>query len=404
MNASKVQTLLKDELLALARKGRSAWNEWASRNPGAYVDLSGVDFHDPKNREIDFEAFEFPGLTNFRNSNFLNAVFSEAKFHDSAKFGGAKFDGTKTEFNNATFGGEDTSFRDCKFNSTKTHFRSVKFHSQATRFSNSVFSGGNISFREAEFVGKRTLFIRSKFGPKSVSFRKSIFKTSDPDFSDSEFGGPLNFQLARFSEVPDFRRTQIAAHFTFDKISVGSSLVPVKGKSFLSKAKDSSAADKFRRLKELAIVSKDHDREQNFFAGELVSKRFHETHGVALVLSYLYEWTSNFGRSVARPFGFLIFNWLFFGIFYFASAESTRTSSDYSLTATLDSLANGLRMSVATLFPFITFSRKMLSDAKTELFDGSQHWWIDLFSFTEALIGLALVFLVGLALRNRFRI
>jgi hypothetical protein len=53
---------------------------------------------------------------------------------------------------------------------------------------------------------------------------------------------------------------------------------------------DTETVDKLHRLKYLAIDAKDHDWELKFPTGAYRSKRFHETNGLALFLSYLYDW------------------------------------------------------------------------------------------------------------------
>ena len=64
---------------------------------------------------------------------------------------------------------------------------------------------------------------------------------------------------------------------------------------------DPEAADKFRRLKQLAVDAKDHKRELAFLADEFRAERFHEINGLRLIPNYLYDWLSDFGRSLWRP-------------------------------------------------------------------------------------------------------
>lgn len=159
-----------------------------------------------------------------------------------------------------------------------------------------------------------------------------------------------------------------------------------------------SDADNYRRLKELAISAKDHDRELEFFANELRAKRFHETKGFgALAWSYLYEWFSDFGRSVYRPLVSLYTTVVLFGFVYWLAAQASARGSGLSLD-------NGLKLSAAALLPFVAAARTSYGEAKTALFGVHAGLWLDVLVIGEGILGLAFAFLIGLALRNRFRI
>ncbi len=55
--------------LEIARKGKSAWKAWR-RDPDEALDLSGVDFSLPENREISFVGLELGDGANFRGASF----------------------------------------------------------------------------------------------------------------------------------------------------------------------------------------------------------------------------------------------------------------------------------------------------------------------------------------------
>jgi len=280
----------------------------------------------------------------------VGAVSDDAKFIDS----NARFDGT-------TFGGEGALFNEVEFS------RDASF--KATGFS------------------KAALFVGAKFHGSA-------------NFSESVYGDAVNFESASFHSVPDFRRTKLSAHFTLHDMKVGyrenKKCARWLGLSW-AKAEYASDVDKYRRLKELAITAKDHDREQDFFAGELKAKRFYETTGAALVWSYLYEWFSDFGRSVYRPLVSLYATVVAFGFIYWLAAL-------FSTSGLQKSLDNGLKLSAAALLPFVAAARTSYGEAKTALFGAHAGLWLDVLVIGEGILGLAFAFLIGLALRNRFRI
>ncbi|WP_417798489.1 hypothetical protein [Terasakiella pusilla] len=116
--------------------------------------------------------------------------------------------------------------------------------------------------------------------------------------SGSRFEGAMKFTGTEFNSIPDLRLTKLGSHFSFDGIKFDS-LTSYDSEIETSKYKEQS--DKYRRLKELAIISKDHDRELEFFASEMRAKRFCEVQKYKKVLNFFYDKLSDYGRSVGKP-------------------------------------------------------------------------------------------------------
>jgi hypothetical protein len=132
-----------------------------------------------------------------------------------------------------------------------------------------------------------------------------------------------------------------------------------------------------------------------FFAYELIAKRGYETQGLKLIPNYLYELFGDFGRSLGRPSGWLLSVWFGFGILY----RWLETAD------TVNNIWDGLSFSAANLFPFLGASRGALDGAKKALYgEGPLTVGINALGIVEGLLGILFLFLIGLALRNRFRI
>ncbi|NQU59276.1 MAG: pentapeptide repeat-containing protein [Rhodospirillales bacterium] len=434
-----LEFLYGEEALALARKGQDAWNEWARNNPKTKVDFSDIAFTVDS---ISFEGFVFPGPVSFRNVVLKNVNFSGAAFSGGdadftsaqftvgdvdftgAKFSGgvanftvAKFSGGNAYFTGVEFSGGDAYFIEAAFSGGHANFFDAKFNGGNADFSEAVFSGGNADFNEAKFIGVDAIFTIATFSRGLVNFYDAKFCGGDAvfsgaafiggsahfekakfiggcaDFSGAKFDFPVYLQGARFTQVPDFRHTTLAAHFTLHDVRVSFWDDAERNSYFLKQAKKPDDADKLRRLKELASNAKDHEREQDFFASELRAKRFHEAMGASLIWSYLYEWCSDFGRSTFRPILLLFSIWGVFGWGYWLLADGP-----------CKSFADGLRFSFATMPPFVAASRTALSEARENLYGTEVGVLVDALAFIEGYIGLAPIFLIGLALRNRFRI
>tara|TARA_R110000824_G_scaffold119416_3_gene273514 strand:+ start:145 stop:1215 length:1071 start_codon:yes stop_codon:yes gene_type:complete len=347
-------TLAVGQALKLARQGKDAWNEWAAKPGNANLDVSfeGIDFTQGGNKDINFSEFVFPS----------GATFSGATFGKNANFA------------NTTFGGR-AAFRDATFKAN-IRFDMATFEGYA-EFRDTTFSK-HASFVAANF--KKDLWIHGASFGGDARFVNATFGGTT-SFMGSFFNGPVWFDKSSFEAVPDLRRTEFKKHITLHRMNVG---------LFLPTMPDD--ADRYRRLKELAVIARDHDREQEFFAGELKAKRGHETQGFPLIANYLYEWASDLGRSIERPIWSLFYTWFFFGCAYspdFAKSGPALRAFHYSL---------------AHLVPFLPGTRKRIEVLENDLFGGAASDAVFAMTAIEGTMGLIFLFLVGLALRNRFRI
>ncbi|HJN24665.1 MAG TPA: pentapeptide repeat-containing protein, partial [Rhodospirillales bacterium] len=212
-----------------------------------------------------------------------------------------------------------------------------------------------------------------------INFKECAFE-KEANFSDANFDSSVDLTDAKFDMVPDFRRTKLSAHFTVHGVNITS-----------QKHTDSEDSDRLCRLKELASIAKDHVREQDFFALELKAKRSHKSSSLLryvadVIFITLYQVLSNFGRSVTVPVFWLLGIWLSCGI-YFACLPCSDPVAG---------ICKGLTTSASLIFPFLGASRASLKAG----FAGSDA----AVAFAEGGLGILFLFLIGLALRNRFRI
>lgn len=73
-------------------------------------------------------------------------------------------------------------------------------------------------------------------------------------------------------------------------------------------------------------------------------------------------------------------------------------------TSVLDPLWNGLKLSLATLVPFAAISRTAMLESREALFRSDVNHLLDFAMVVEGVLAVIFIFLIGLALRNRFRI
>ena len=236
-------------------------------------------------------------------------------------------------------------------------------------------------------------FARASF-LRTANFSQSIFEDV-ADFSGCEFTGPVILAKSQFcAGPPDFRNTLFKTHVTLHDMHVGT-----------PSEHTGEHADRYRRLKELAATARDHDRAQAFFANEMRAKRGYETRGLARLPNWIYQVLSHYGKSLLRPALALLATWLVAAAVYFLLACGWCAVSRDSWRAAWETLAAALYYSALMLVPALPMSRPRLSALEDTLFGSdSLHLAVWIVSTLESVAGIVLLFLFGLALRNRFRI
>jgi hypothetical protein len=148
----------------------------------------------------------------------------------------------------------------------------------------------------------------------------------------------------------------------------------------------------YERLKQEMEQLKKHDDEQMFFRRELRARRglLRALSGEHL-LNIVYQWTSDYGNSFLRP---LV--WLFV-VLAAGTAIFARAPLYCGVPMPIKIAA---KLSFANIFVFLPDKREIMTNAKMiECLSNTTQ----AVSALQSLLGVVLLFLLGLALRNRFR-
>lgn len=240
--------------------------------------------------------------------------------------------------------------------------------------------------------------------------------------SATEFGGmtaqtaETSFEGAKFSQVPDFRFTTFGAPPNLHALEVdfGISYSARGIEGWLGRAGGLTDVAAIRWLKKIAADAKDHESELRFFALELKAKRFHETKGFwPIALNVAYEWLSDFGRSIGRPLSWLAGSIVAAAISILVQhADKLPRYQDPAIVVTVGkilavsatnavALVGGEKLEArqeALKNVFCPTSEPECGKNLTLTLAG--HWLV----YLQSAFSLLLFFLIGLALRNRFRI
>jgi Pentapeptide repeats (9 copies) len=413
-----------------------------------------ADFESAKfSRDADFGSATFSGRAEFASATFSSGDFRSATFSNDAHFASATFSGNAhfesatfsfgATFESATFSGDahfgsatfsfDTTFGSAKF-SCDANFWSATF-SRSTGFIRATFSGfttfglakfsgfatlglatfsSDVHFASATFSGDANFYsatflaeadFRSAIFSKNTDFGSATF-SEDASFESATFSGYADFELVTFSKKAVFINAGFAANTVFGHARFGTRVPDFRGAkmheatewhgvSWPPAPKDKDAAQAqvygYERLRQEMERLNKHEDEQFFFGKELRARRGLVRHwSGAWLLNYLYEASSSYGQSVARPL-FWLFGLLAIGAAFFAGAPV--------FNGTRIPIPRAAGVSFANIFSFLPIKREIMT---AEMIAGLSSA-AQIVGVVQSLLGVVLLFLLGLALRSRFR-
>ncbi len=203
-------------------------------------------------------------------------------------------------------------------------------------------------------------------------------------FINSEFTAKTSFADAHFiSEAPDFRGAKL--HEATEWHGVDWPSAPP------NKTNAQNQVYIYERLKQEMERLKKHEDEQFFFRKELRARReLASFWSVARLLNFLYEVLSDYGQSTSRPLFWML------GIFLIVSAIFAWAPDITGTSMTILHAANLSFSNIFMIFPI--HKTTMTPDVYTTLSRIAK-----IIVLVESFFGTLLLFLLGLALRNRFR-
>lgn len=426
--------------LDLWRQGREAWNSWINLHPKADISFVEFDFSTERDNE---------GNLSFAGYHFGDGIisFCEATFGDGdVDFSGATFGKGLVDFSMATFGEGDVNFRDIKFGSSNIYFVGTHFGDGILSFSSSTFPNSNVIFSWATFGASKLYFSEVTAGDGEVKFDATSFGNSEIFFEKAKLGkltflpkkigssyieaeglsiksraifflSPSTANLKSFNlhsasfdgpltltgdlgVIPDLRATRYSHQVDLSALNVK---LPRTWQGFgwppkLSRvAEDPEDGARLRRLKEIAETNKDHQAALRFSADENRAKRWIETSWAGSVLDMAFSAFSDYGQNILRPFVALI-------VLTAASMGLYKTLATETSADGWAGWAQGAVLSASNSLPFLPQSRDLREDALTALYGKDPGLWIDALMIFQGALSFVFLFLIGLGLRNRFRL
>lgn len=374
----------------------------------ASTSFQGAVFHS----DVVFESSRFHDHSCFHQTTFSKtADFENVDFHQTADFSDSNFKDFARFNRSKFFAGFDFSRSNCD---KRLDLRDIIFA-----------RGSNIkcNFREANFYGD--LVLTQNFDRNS----KDYSEVSDFDISGAYFYSNFDLSLA-FCSCPELSEARL-----FGEKFIRETWPQI---SYSKITKDD--VEKFRFFKNYFEKNGDHFKEREYFAYEMkaVEKRKKEAREKDLWLFEVYKIFSDYGISILKPFLWILFLGVLFSGFFswkypqeFAKKPDEKSLAFSSVnTSYFIEQKSGARQQEINI---LTESQNLLSAAEKEKFDqiseaslgqiaaktflltinplgsfkavenSSNPWFIFWVGF-QAIINTALLFLLALGIRNRFKL
>jgi uncharacterized protein YjbI with pentapeptide repeats len=360
-----------------------------------------------------FSSAEFIDVY-FSETNFIgNANFQQTKFIGNARFSNAKFNG-KANFTYAQFG-KFVNFKKSEFLEL-ADFRSAQFiavdplpyedNTTTINFSNAYFAGKALfdagQWSHLKLIYKYDYDDRKKWADQtgvsadqfaSIDFSGAIFK-GKTSFQGRKFIGSTNFGpyteknvefATEFSHAPNFHECEFHQNTTFYKAK------------FLEATGSDEAARAYRTLKLVFQKKYDLRQEQQFYRLEIQQEAKLEESKVKKITFWMYQFFSGYGFSIIRPLIWLIFITHIIATSFYAYSANLEFCNPSDESCKLFS----------TLFQFslsgIPGFERIGSEPKELLFPDGLSAWVLLILALHKLAIVTGLFLIGLALRNLFK-
>ncbi|MEQ8832270.1 MAG: hypothetical protein RLW87_20855 [Alphaproteobacteria bacterium] len=411
---------------------------------------------------VDFKKSIFSdGLVNFSTSVFSRCevvlfadishgkgdfVFDTAFFgkqqvtFDRSIFGDGKVAFAKVNltevnlsFKKVTFGAEGVDFSDTQFGPNLVSFSGADFGARAFSLETARFDRTLINFDYALFGGLFNLLAGYNSGSLSISMQNTKFQDSaNFDVLEAHHSPPLNLRNASFhgtlsisgyfTGIPDLRGSWTDHHVDLSRVHCTLSRHPIKLiREFLPLpfpadhpnlslagiacylqglarrptlvAADPQDSARLQRMKEIAANNHDHAAALRFGADENRANRWINRSIPASLLDMAFSGICDYGQSILRPALALLALMSLFTLTYFGMSVPGATAEQAAI------------LSLGTSIGFLPGSGAIREVALASLFgDGQPAGAIAVLTTLQATCSFICIFLIGLGLRNRFRL
>ena len=360
-----------------------------------HANFEGVKF----SGGADFKVAKFSEYANFRKAEISgDAHFDESKFSGSASFSGAKFL-NRTFFFRSKFSG-DVSFNKSKFSGNvyfdESKFSGNAFFTGATKVEEQHEFGGFVSFAGATFEKEADFKNRVFFN--KTTFDQCEFLNFVPNFAEAKLHQATTWRDVVWPSLPTIDKTEVKDDPYLDEASkIEEQKEPSRKRIY----RVEDQVDAYRNLRLRMKQIENYQQEVFFLGKELDAKR--RVHWLNRAYfrwfpSLVYKLFSDYGTSLARPVGGLLCLIASFGALVFwltARGKAEALGVMEWVTMGMQSLWFSARYALPLIGPIDEWDQAISQSLPSGIL---------VFTVGQTILGVVFLFLIGLALRNRFRI
>lgn len=434
-----------NEALELWKKGHVAWNQWFESVDNPRIDFTGVTF-EPNVQEpngeylISFNRYKLPrNHTTFRNVVFksghltfcsvdspessvlfenctiqchrisindsnlamlsFNCVsISTCKLHivnskiiNINVFNSKLFDGffqiSRMTMDAFSFDFRSNTLENCNFSLVNSYIKN-----STVRFSNIKIKDGELSILDNECDDSVFEVTKNEFNCP-LEF-KNLLRLKKLNFQGSTFNGFFQLENISTSSVIDLTGTKISNSIVIHDVENKLNRTRSIKNLFVRIANDPKDHFRFRRLKEIAESTKDFELALHYFSNEKKCQRWINQGLFNSLIDLIYSAVSNYGQSIIIPLLTWISSMPLFALLY-ANLLSKISSEKISF-------ADAIIISLKNSFPFLSLSKLSLETEIHKVMYSDLN--IILIVIFQGVLSVIFTFLIGLGLRNNFRI
>lgn len=388
----------------LFKKGVNAWNQWRLDYPN-HKKITFYPFSKTSDFLYDFSNFNFPKNTSFSRIFFVDSIeFKNTVFEGDVNFEDCVFY-EDVDFSGAVFKGK-ANFKGVNWNPKgKLNFIKAKFEGEAD------FSSIKLNIWESKFYAFINDVDRMNFFKENISRELSpeilpqiIFDScfhGNVKFNGRTFKGAVDFKSTKFTQVPEFFGAKIHPKTWIENAKFPNSIV-TKGQYI----------NEYRVLKLAFAEHKNTRQELRLLRREMMEEMWIASSSHRMWLK-LYQFISDFGFSVCRPLlGLLLLALLSLMFYLWISSLNGKwflapfhgDLAKYFLSVDWGKTLNYIGFSLSNSLPFLS-SAKFDEKLILSLFgSGVNVQIVKSFIVVQQSISFLFWFLIGLALRNKFKL
>lgn len=330
-----------------------------------------------------------------------NLIRKQVSFYES------KFDRYRVSFQDNDFRGLSLSFywvefKKSNFNMNRDSIKLKMFEVEHSRFLDSNFIINELNLGASGIKISSNLFEKKFY----LDSWKGVGNLNYFSLERNEFKEQVTISDGRYNCIPDFRLSKFSILPILSGVSCKSKTEKHNDKRLgISRSSDEEDFQRIMKLKEIAEDNKDHHKVLELHAKEMRSRRWNTMGKRASLTDMMYSIFSDYGQSMSKPIYALIALIFSFSLIFHYLAKDNVPDPKYLFMKMVDvSYWDTLVFSLINSISILSIQKAAQKEYIQTYFNGMDYSVVNALVGLEGLLSLPCLFLIGLALRNRFKI